>query len=290
MSRPVETGRTAPDPAAEMGRVVIGDIQLAYRERDSGGRHYLQRGHVEEYHSPLYPLLRRVLAPELCIDIGANYGFTGLVLRRVFPESRLVLVEPIPWLEAYVRHNFAINSEAMPSFHSAICSASTPDARSCFGLRQTGTQDSRVIPQEGMEVIETDVVTLEQLTSDVGPQQGVFIKIDTQGWEARVFAGGETFLASHGAWFIKTEFAPQWLESQGTDPIDFLRWLLARFAVHESLGRVRWSCNTLDEAIGAPLRDEDAAAFVTYVRALARADKGWIDLYVLPPRARRRYG
>lgn len=279
-----------PDPAAEIGRVVIGEIALSYRDRDGGGRHYLQRNHVEEYHSPLYPLLRQVLAPALCLDIGANYGYTGLMIQRAFPDSRLVLVEPIPWLEPYIRYNFASNSRPMPQIHSAICSSPTPAGRSRFGLRPTGTQDSRVIPQRGMEEIETSVVTLDQLTAGIGPDEGVYIKIDTQGWEARVFEGGQGFLGRHDRWFVKTEFAPQWLESQGTDPVNLLRWLLARFAVHESLGRVRWSCRRLDEAIGPPLRSEDAAAFVGYVRNLARDDKGWIDLYVLPPQTRRRYG
>jgi len=114
MSDPVEdASASCPDPVAEMGRVVIGEIALSYRERDGGGRHYLQRNHVEEYHSPLYPLLRQVLAPGLCLDIGANYGYTGLLMQRAFPDSRLVLVEPIPWLEGYIRYNFASNSRPM---------------------------------------------------------------------------------------------------------------------------------------------------------------------------------
>lgn len=273
----------------ETAEVTIGDIRLTYRRNDGGGTHYLGRTHSEEYHSPLWPLLRAALAPELCVDIGANYGYTGLLMRRAFPDSRLALVEPVPWLEAYIRHNFASNGQSFDAFHSAICSVPTPGDRSGFGMLERGTQDSRVIPQPGTVAIETGVVTLDALTADVAPGQRVYVKIDTQGWEERVFAGGEAFLTGHGGWFVKTEFAPEWLESQGSDPVALLRWLLKRFAVHENAGRTGWKTRSLAGALGVPLEQGDEAAFVDYVRNLALKDKGWVDLYILPPESRRDY-
>lgn len=69
----------------------------------------------------------------------------------------------------------------------------------------------------------------------------------------------------------------------------FSTWLLSRFTVYENSGRVRWNCGTLAEAIGDPLTYRDAEQFVTYVRNLARDDKGWTDLFVLPPAMRRAY-
>ena len=146
-----------------------------------------------------------------------------------------------------------------------------------------------MIPQPGMNVVETAVVTLDALAASIGPAEGAYVKIDTQGWEERVFAGGEEFLSRHDRWFIKTEFAPQWLESQGSDPVALLRWLLARFAVHESAGRLRWNCRSLSEAISAPLMPSCEQDFVRYVRNLALDDKGWVDLYVLPPVGRRAF-
>lgn len=121
------------------------------------------------------------------------------------------------------------------------------------------------------------------------PDQGVYIKIDTQGWEERVFAGGRGFLSSHAKWFIKTEFAPEWLESQGSAPATLLRELIDRYDVYESAGRQRWNCATMAELIGTPLSPGCEDDFVRYVRNLAMADKGWIDLYVLPKAARRAY-
>jgi FkbM family methyltransferase len=279
----------SPDPFEDMSKVLIGDIALSYRQKDGGGRHYLGRGHSEEYLSRFYPVLREALAPEACIDIGANYGYTGLLMRRYFPQAHLTMVEPIPWLEGYVRYNFDQNLKEFDVFHSAICSVDTQGTRSSFGVWDVGTQDSRVIGQTGTRTIETDVVTLDGLATDLGAEQGVYIKIDTQGWEERVFASGAKFLDTHSKWFIKTEFAPQWLESQGTDAVALLRYLLERYAVHESVGRVGWSAQSLSDVIGPPVQRGNEHDFVNYIRNLALSDKGWIDLYILPPVARRAY-
>lgn len=289
MFNEAEKATGGPDPISEVAEVKIGTIRLQFRKNDSGGTHYLGRVHTEEYHNPIYRLLGDVLSPAVCIDIGANYGYTGLLMQRAFPRARLTLVEPIPWLEAYIRHNFALNSASFAQFHSAICSTVSSTGISQFGVQDKGTQDSRVVPQRGATTIDTRVVTLEALCADIAPDEGVYIKIDTQGWEERVFSGGEAFLSTHQRWFSKIEFAPQWLESQGTDPVVFLEWLLDRFAVHESVGRVRYNCQTLDEAIGRPLAPGCELDFVTYVRDLALNDRGWVDLYVLPLPDRREF-
>jgi hypothetical protein len=63
-----------PDSAAKTALVRA----LRYRRNDGGGSHYLRRVHMEEYHNPLYGLLRRARAPAVCLDIDANYGYTGL--------------------------------------------------------------------------------------------------------------------------------------------------------------------------------------------------------------------
>ena len=293
---PVEAilrGQPLPPPLFDakeaMAEVRIGDIKLSYRDADGGGRHYLQRGPSEEYYSAFYPLLRQALAPGLCVDIGANYGFTGLLMRRAFPDSSLTLVEPVPWLEGYIRHNFYQNGLQFDHLHSAICSTATAGDVSEFGVNERGTQDSRVIPQPGMQRVKTRVVTLDQLTADTGSETSVYVKIDTQGWEQRVFAGGENFLDNHDRWLIKTEFAPDWLTSQGTNPVVLLRWLLDRFEVYESTGRQRWNCASLAEMLGTPLLPSQAADFVPYVSKLALQGKGWVDLYVLPPAHRRSY-
>lgn len=269
-------------PETDRAHVQIGDLVVHFKASDTGGTHYYGRSHFEEYRSALYPCLQAELAPAVCLDVGANYGYTGLLMHRAFPQARLILVEPIPWLEPFVRHNFAVNGARLDAFHSAIVSVVPEGGRSSFGVNTKATQDSRVVAKPGWDVVETDVVAIDDLLADVPPDQGVYIKIDTQGWEKSVFASGAAFLARHPRWFIKTEFAPAWLESQGTEPAALLGDLLNRYAVFEHLGRTRWRAETLAEIMGRPLEPGCEAEFVHYVRNLGRNDTGWVDLFVVP--------
>lgn len=271
-----------------LGTVQIGDIELCYRDADGGGRHYQGRGHYEEYVSPLYRLLREELSPKACIDIGANYGYTGLLMRKAFPEAELTLVEPIPWLESFIRQNFKHNDALFDKFYSAI--ASDAVSKSQFGVNRNSSQDSRVKPLKGWDIVETTSVTIDDLAANVAPDQGVYIKIDTQGWEEHVLRGGKNFFAHHNRWFVKTEFAPKWMESQNSDPVSVLRSWVDQYDVFESAGRVAWNCSTLSNCLGTKIEPGDIQEFVDYVTSLNRDRLGWVDLFILPKRSRRQYG
>lgn len=269
-------------PQGKLGQVEIGELRLQFLAEDGGGTHYYGRTHFEEYLSAFYPILRQTIDPRTCIDVGANYGYTGMLMRRAFAKAKLVLVEPIPWLEPFIRHNFERNGLSFDALHSAIVSMPAPGGRSQFGVNLRSSQDSRVIAQPGWETVETGVVTLDALMDGADPEAGVYIKVDTQGWERSVFASGETSLHRCKRWLAKSEFAPAWMESQGSDPAEFLEYLLAHYQVHEQAGRERWNAVSLKDLLGAPLMQGDGRAFTDYVRRLGRNDTGWVDLLILP--------
>ena len=275
--------------AEDLGNVRIEDVDLVFLRKDQGGTHYLGRAHFEECLSPIYPLLRKSLNPSICVDVGANYGYTGLLMCRAFPASKLFLVEPIPWLKAFIEHNFEANAQQFEAYYQAICSDLSEGKRSSFGVNDRSSQDSRVIPNPGWTIVETDVVTLDGILAAASAEDRVYIKIDTQGWEQRVFTGGERFLSGHSKWFVKAEFAPMWLESQGTLPESLLRYLLERYCVFEFPGRLAWNTADLRHALGRPLTLGDESAFVKYVRRLNRDNTGWVDLFIMPKGDRRGY-
>lgn len=267
-----------------MGHVTIGDVSVHYKEQDAGGRHYLNRTHFEERISPLYRLLVKSLMPKVCVDVGANYGVTGLFMARSFPQARIRMVEPVPWLEPFIRYNFLQNGEAFDQLHSAI--VSTPQEGTVpFGVNTKATQDSRVIAQLGFDQVDVHVISLDELCADIQPHEGVFIKIDTQGWEESVFASGRDFLSSHKRWFIKTEFAPSWLRSQGTDPVSLLGRLASEYFVFEHPGRIAWTTRDLAQMLGRAVLPGQAKDFVEYVQSMAMNGRGWTDLFVLPKAA-----
>lgn len=273
----------------EVDTAIIGDVQITYMKNDVGGTHYLGGLQIEEHASKIYDLLKMYIDPSICIDVGANYGFTGILMRKHFPLCKLILVEPIPWMQEFLEFNFSSNKVMFDAFHSAI--VSTGKGTSSFGVNERSTQDSRVFPQPGWitSIVETSIVNLSELVQDASKDDGVYIKIDTQGWEERVFKSGEEFLSNHTNWFIKTEFAPMWLESQGSDPVQLFHYLLERYVVYEAPARVPWKSRVLKDALGNNLEIGDGEKFVAYVRNLARQDRGWVDLYVLPRPSRRQY-
>lgn len=266
---------------AQLGRVRIIDIDIAYDKTDAGGTHYLNRSHCEERISPFYRILATTLCPDVCVDVGANYGVTGLIMARAFPQARLRLVEPVPSLEGYIRYNFDRNGATFDQLHSAMVSR-RQDGPSEFGVNTRASQDSRVRPQPGFETVMVPVISLDELCDDIPPSTAAYIKIDTQGWEEAVFASGAGFLGRHARWFVKTEFAPDWMRSQGSDPVAVLRELTRRYVVFEHPGRIAWTTADMRTMLGRPVLPEHAPDFVSYVTAMAQRDRGWTDLFVLP--------
>jgi len=95
-------------------------------------------------------------------------------------------------------------------------------------------------------------------------------------------AGLESYLTNSKEWMIKMEFAPLWLESQGTSPVALLQWLFARYEVVEFPERITYNTHALDSLFSCALHAEQAAHFVDYVARLNSKKRGWVDLLVRP--------
>ena len=264
--------------------LVVDGLALTVDFADAGGRMYAQRAAHEESVSHLYKQIARELNPQLVIDIGANYGFTALIFARYFPHSRLVLVEPSPALCCFAERNLQQNHVSDYAVVQAIC-GEREEPCSRFSLNPHTSQDNRVVGLAGWKSIKVATCTLAGLVAEHGDRGAVFIKIDTQGFEERVFAGGAPFFEAQQSWLVKTEFAPHWLRSQGTDPLAFLRTLIQRYEVVECAARFRFERDELYTHFKRPLRDEEAAPFVAYVAGLDRDERGWCDLLLRSRRA-----
>ena len=261
-------------------RLRIGDLTLVIDQGDGGGRQYEGRGSVEELRNDLYPRLKRDLNPRVVVDVGANYGFTGAIFAKTFPGADLILVEPDPRLARYIRLNMTDNGVGQYKLVEAICAERVID-RHVFGINPQSSQDNRVAKLDGWKTVEVPTTTLSTLLEPYGDSPA-FIKIDTQGFEARVFEGARPYLENHAAWFVKTEFAPDWLRSQGTNPEELLLDLVRRYRVAEAPARTRFQRDSLKELFARSLHEDDVAPFVKHVKALNANETGWVDLYIAP--------
>lgn len=264
--------------------IVFGPIKFTSNQLDAGGRAYKDRGWYEEFGNPIYNDIRALIDPEWVLDIGANYGLTMLLSRLRFPDAYIVGVEPFAAIANYIRRNAEAN--ALTNFEVVDAFVGTGEGSDFeFHVLEGGSQDSRVrlpTPSGKWKPVRIPQTTLNRLASAIGPEQGVYIKIDTQGYEEQVFRGGESFLGTHRKWIIKTEFAPNWLRSQGSDPLVLLQYLADRYVICEAPARCRFGEAALREATRRPISAVELPQFLAYVEELNRRKLGWVDLLVLP--------
>ena len=239
---------------------------------------YKQRKTWEETTSALYPLAREA-GFDRFLDVGANHGMVGIIAAKNGFE--VLCVEADPRLIPAIERHFADNGVAPVAIVNAIAGASA-DASTTFSFNPSSTLDNRV-DMPNWEKVPVPTIALHELLARHGfDQRPLFVKIDTQGFEAQVLAGLAPRLDGRRDWMIKMEFAPHWLESQGTAPLELLQSLIARFEVAEFPERITWGTPGLAALFQAPVRAEDAVRFLAYVRNLNRDDRGWVDLLVRP--------
>ncbi len=242
---------------------------------------YKQRKTWEETTSALYPLARQAGYAHF-LDVGANHGMVGIIAAKNGFE--VLCVEADPRLIPAIERHFADNGVAPVAIVNAIAGARADDATT-FSFNPSSTLDNRVDMPNWTKVPVPTIALADLLARHGFDQQPLFVKIDTQGFEAHVLAGLGPFLDRRDDWTIKMEFAPHWLESQGTVSLELLQSLLARFEVAEFPERITWGTPALSALFATPVRAEDAARFLAYVRNLNRDDRGWVDLLVRPRRA-----
>ena len=259
----------------------IKDINLTVDFSDAGGRIYDSSWTHEEYESPLYDEIESCWNPRLVIDIGANYGFTGLISAKKFPDANVVMVEASPKLCSFIQHNFEANNILDYEVVNSIC-GSSEDNDSQFSLNPSFSGDNRVIGEKGWKTVSVPTKSINAIIEESYISGNVYIKIDTQGFEERVFNGAEKFLDTHNNWLIKTEYAPHWLRSQGTDPLVFLRSLILNYAVIEAPARSHFNRNNLQRLFHEPLAIDECEEFLSHVQNLDDNNLGWCDLFIKP--------
>jgi len=258
------------------------DILLNVDSNDPGGLQYDSKSSYEELNSKLYLDIKKRYNPDIVIDIGANYGFTGLVFKKIFNKAKIILVEPSPKLTKFIKTNFEMNQINVNDYEiiQAICAEKSNIDR-YFSLNPKASQDNRVIGEnENWKQILCSTISCNDIISR---NQGsfYFIKIDTQGYEKMVLEGCYKFLNESNNWIIKTEFAPYWLKSQGTEPKDFLKLLIDKYNVSEIPTRTKYK-DSFHEILKNKLKLDEIEDFIKYTENHNKNKRGWCDLLITP--------
>ncbi len=176
-------------------RLVQGDVCVPF----ANGTHLLvppqMKGSIHFIWPGLYDFeemsfIMHFLRPEdLFIDAGANIGvFT--VLASGAAGARTIAFEPAPFAYQFLARNILLNNL------STVASARNMALGRCEGkIRFTaglGTENHVVQDGDAAESVEVQSSTLD---AQLGGLEPAVIKIDVEGFEAEVLAGGENCLA-----------------------------------------------------------------------------------------------
>jgi len=154
------------------------------------------------------------------IDVGANIGYhTFALARTVGPTGNVTAIEPTTLAFEKLERNLALND--FPNVRLIRCGLSDRDE----GDVQVEFQSSfRLDGKPDLRKETVRLVTLDSLVKELGLTRLDFIKIDVDGYEAKVFAGAKETLTRFRP-IIFFEFGPGLIRDAGSVPETLLELL-----------------------------------------------------------------
>ena len=139
--------------------------------------------------------LRRVLKPGMiAVDIGANFGVFSLSLAAVLgPQGQVVAIEPASRTMEYLRYSAELNGFSQITPIMAAVSDQDGEGFLRFGNSEESHALATNIDQD-QDGETVGLITLDGLMACCDFPQVDFLKIDGEGHEIAIIAGGQEFL------------------------------------------------------------------------------------------------
>ena len=163
------------------------------------------------------------------LDVGANIGFyTLLAARLVAPDGPVHAFEPCSETFSRLEENVHLNRPGNVSCHRVALSSENAQARLTLANGGYDAWNSLAAPSMGecggSETVST--VTLDSFVREHGLSgRRCTIKIDVEGWEAQVLAGGREFLSGDEAPLLCVEFTEEAAALAGSSCAGLYRFL-----------------------------------------------------------------
>jgi len=152
-----------------------------------------ERLHVPDVEISLRRLQRAGFAPRAVIDVGANIGDWTRLCRRVFPEVRVLAVEPQAACEAALRA-LAAQTTGVTIARRLIGAADVTGVP--FHVHDTVSSVLREPHGPPVSTVVLDMTTLDAVIRETGFGRAEFLKLDVQGYELEVLKGAPLALSS----------------------------------------------------------------------------------------------
>ena len=150
--------------------------------------------------NPEYRVMSELLSPgDSFIDVGANFGaFSLLASRLVGATGRVIAAEPQPRLAAFIRESASLSEASNIEVKQEAVGAEASRAELMVPRDDTGRAGffqnfSGVQDHHRLQVSRT---TLDAIAASLPGSGRVLVKIDVEGSEFAVLAGGRELIAS----------------------------------------------------------------------------------------------
>jgi FkbM family methyltransferase len=189
--------------------------------------HYITDGFWESW---VTQCLARIVKPgDVCIDIGANFGYFTLLMRDLCgKEGKVIAIEPNPRIAQILRFTQSIS----PRFEIAEVALSNKDGSARLSIPKFSVGGATLmkntkpwfVTQSKVKVV---MRTLDRLIRDYGLSKVDVVKMDVEGLEPEVFEGMKETIANNPGIKIIIECSPFFYK----DRDQFSDYLFSNFAV-----------------------------------------------------------
>ena len=165
----------------------------------------------EEDFAALALLRKHGFAPRVVLDVGASSGPWSVTCARVFPEAKYYMVEPLPHYESQLL------TEVAAGWHRLPLALGAEDGEITITLPESrfGAFGATALPFASGAPAGTDTHRVPLRRIDTLLAEGVIeppqlVKLDVQGYEDAVLAGGEKLWGHTEAFFVELSLDRYW--------------------------------------------------------------------------------
>ncbi len=165
----------------------------------------------EDDFAALEVLRKHGFSPRAVLDVGASSGPWSVTCARVFPEAKYFLVEPLPHYESQLLTETAAGWHRLPvalGAEDGEITITLPESR--FGAFGATALPFASGAPAGTDTHRVPLRKVDTLLAEGAIEPPLLVKLDVQGYEAAVLAGGERLWACTEAFFVELSLDRYW--------------------------------------------------------------------------------
>jgi len=181
-------------------------------------------------------LINQGVRPRTVLDVGANVGQFAVASAKLFPNVLVHAFEPESYCVERLRNNTS-SLEGIEIYPFAL-----GDREGEATLRvNSDSQQSSLLPlaqarpdtlfpgAQELETVKVEILTLDRVFAGIELQPPVLLKVDAQGYEAQIIAGGVATLKRVDYVVLETSFKPTY---EGQLPFVGIVQMMEEFGFH----------------------------------------------------------